>query len=52
MNIEQTFIKDLVILIQKIFDERGYFSKPIIKLQTKRNRISTIQDNQSFPNVE
>jgi dTDP-4-dehydrorhamnose 3,5-epimerase len=30
MNIEQTFIKDLVILTPKIFeDERGYFFEAI-----------------------
>jgi hypothetical protein len=39
MNIEQTFIKDLVIL-KNIQDERGYFLKPTIRLNSmKRNRI-------------
>jgi dTDP-4-dehydrorhamnose 3,5-epimerase-like enzyme len=37
MNIEQTFIKDLVILTPKIFeDERGYFLKPTIRLNSMK----------------
>lgn len=51
MNIEQTFIKDLVILTPSVFeDERGYFFEGYNK--TKLNSlgidIDFVQDNQSF----
>jgi dTDP-4-dehydrorhamnose 3,5-epimerase len=51
MNIEQTFIKDLVILTPKIFeDERGYFFEAYNQAKCNQNGIEYqfIQDNQSF----
>jgi dTDP-4-dehydrorhamnose 3,5-epimerase-like enzyme len=54
MNIEQTFIKDLVILAAKIFeDERGYFSKPIISLNATKteSNINLFKTTNLFPNV-
>jgi dTDP-4-dehydrorhamnose 3,5-epimerase len=51
MNIEQTFIKDLVILTPKIFeDERGYFFEAYNQAKFHENGImyQFVQDNQSF----
>lgn len=51
MNIEQTFIRDLVILIPAIFeDERGYFFESYnkTKLEDLDIAIDFVQDNQSF----
>ena len=51
MNIEQTFIKDLVILTPKIFeDERGSFFEAYNQAKCNQNGIDYqfIQDNQSF----
>ena len=51
MNIEQTFIKDLVILTPDVFeDERGYFFESYNKnkLSDLGINIDFVQDNQSF----
>ncbi len=51
MNLEQTFIKDLVILTPRIFeDERGYFFESYnkSKLGDLGIKYQFIQDNQSF----
>jgi dTDP-4-dehydrorhamnose 3,5-epimerase len=51
MDIEQTFIKDLVILTPKIFeDERGYFFEAYNQAKFHENGImyQFVQDNQSF----
>jgi dTDP-4-dehydrorhamnose 3,5-epimerase len=51
MNIEQTFIKDLVILTPDVFeDERGYFFEAYNKnkLSDLGILIDFVQDNQSF----
>ncbi len=51
MNIEQTFIKDLVILLPDVFeDERGYFFEAYNKnkLSGLGINIDFVQDNQSF----
>lgn len=51
MNIEQTFIKDLVLLTPKIFeDDRGYFFESYnkSKLSDLGIHIDFVQDNQSF----
>jgi dTDP-4-dehydrorhamnose 3,5-epimerase len=51
MYIEQTFIKDLVILTPKIFeDERGYFFEAYNQAKFHENGImyQFVQDNQSF----
>jgi dTDP-4-dehydrorhamnose 3,5-epimerase len=51
MNIEKTFIKDLVVLIPAVFeDERGYFFEAYnkSKLEDLGVKIDFIQDNQSF----
>ncbi|MNQ77843.1 dTDP-4-dehydrorhamnose 3,5-epimerase [compost metagenome] len=51
MNIEQTFIKDLVILTPDVFeDERGYFFEVYnkSKLSGLGIDIDFVQDNQSF----
>ncbi|MFI0492194.1 dTDP-4-dehydrorhamnose 3,5-epimerase [Flavobacterium sp.] len=51
MNLEQTFIKDLVILTPRIFeDERGYFFEAYnqAKFNTNGIKYQFIQDNQSF----
>lgn len=51
MNIEKTFIKDLVVLIPEVFeDERGYFFEAYNQAKFIQNGIiyQFIQDNQSF----
>lgn len=51
MEIEKTFIKDLVVLIPAIFeDERGYFFEAYnkSKLEELGVQIDFVQDNQSF----
>lgn len=51
MNIEQTFIEDLVILTPSVFeDERGYFFEAYnkMKLADLGIQIDFVQDNQSF----
>lgn len=51
MNIEETFIKDLVILTPDVFeDERGYFFEAYNKnkLSDLGVNIDFVQDNQSF----
>lgn len=51
MNIEKTFIKDLVVLSPAIYhDERGYFFEAYNQAKFKENEIEYqfIQDNQSF----
>jgi dTDP-4-dehydrorhamnose 3,5-epimerase len=51
MNLEETFIKDLVILTPDIFeDERGYFFEAYnkSKLNVLGIEIDFVQDNQSF----
>lgn len=51
MNIEQTFIKDLVVLTPAVFeDERGYFFEAYnkSKLSDLGIDIDFVQDNQSF----
>jgi dTDP-4-dehydrorhamnose 3,5-epimerase len=51
MNIERTFIKDLVVLIPSVFqDERGYFFEAYnkSKLEDIGVQIDFVQDNQSF----
>lgn len=51
MNIEKTFIKDLVVLIPAVFeDERGYFFEAYnkSKLTDLGIHIDFVQDNQSF----
>jgi dTDP-4-dehydrorhamnose 3,5-epimerase len=51
MNLEPTFIKDLVILIPAVFeDERGYFFESYnkSKLTDLGVHIDFVQDNQSF----
>jgi dTDP-4-dehydrorhamnose 3,5-epimerase len=51
MNIEQTYIKDLTILLPTIFeDERGYFFESYnnSKLGDLGININFVQDNQSF----
>ncbi len=51
MNIEHTFIKDLVIITPAVFpDERGYFFESYNKnkLQELGIAIDFVQDNQSF----
>ena len=51
MNIEKTFIKDLVVLIPAVFeDERGYFFEAYNQAKFIQNGIKYqfIQDNQSF----
>jgi dTDP-4-dehydrorhamnose 3,5-epimerase len=51
MNIEKTFIKDLVVLIPAVFeDERGYFFEAYnkSKLEDLGVQIDFVQDNQSF----
>lgn len=51
MNIEQTTIKDLVILTPDVYhDERGYFFEAYNQAKFKNNGIEYqfIQDNQSF----
>ena len=51
MNLEQTFIKDLVLLTPKIFeDERGHFFESYnkSKLENLGIAIDFVQDNQSF----
>ena len=51
MNIEQTFIKDLVIINPAVFeDSRGYFFEAYNQARFEQNGITYqfIQDNQSF----
>lgn len=51
MTIQQTFIKDLVLLIPAVFeDERGYFFEAYnkSKLEDLGVQIDFVQDNQSF----
>ena len=51
MNLEQTFIKDLVLLTPSIFeDERGYFYEAYnkSKLGDLGIQVDFVQDNQSF----
>ncbi len=51
MNIEQTFIKDLVVLTPAVFeDDRGYFFEAYNKnkLADLGIHIDFVQDNQSF----
>jgi dTDP-4-dehydrorhamnose 3,5-epimerase len=51
MNIEKTFIKDLVVLTPAVFeDERGYFFEAYNKnkLEDLGVQIDFVQDNQSF----
>jgi len=51
MNIEQTFIADLVVLSPSVFeDERGYFFEAYNKAKFEQNGIAYqfVQDNQSF----
>lgn len=51
MNIEQTFIKDLVVLTPEVYkDERGYFFESYnqAKFLQKEITYQFIQDNQSF----
>lgn len=51
MNIQKTFIKDLVVLIPAVFeDERGYFFEAYnkSKLEDLGVKIDFVQDNQSF----
>lgn len=51
MNIEQTFIKDLIIITSELFeDERGYFFEAYSKskLSVLGIDIDFVQDNQSF----
>lgn len=51
MNLEQTFIKDLIILNPSVFeDERGYFFEAYnkSKLSDLGIHIEFVQDNQSF----
>lgn len=51
MNLEQTFIKDLVVLTPSVFeDERGYFFEAYnkMKLADLGIYIDFVQDNQSF----
>jgi dTDP-4-dehydrorhamnose 3,5-epimerase len=51
MNIEQTFIQDLVIITSRLFeDSRGYFFEAYNQTQFNANGITYpfIQDNQSF----
>jgi dTDP-4-dehydrorhamnose 3,5-epimerase len=51
MNIEKTFIKNLVVLIPAVFeDERGYFFEAYnkSKLEDLGVKIDFVQDNQSF----
>lgn len=51
MNLEQTFIKDLVVLTPAVFeDDRGYFFEAYNKnkLENLGINIDFVQDNQSF----
>ncbi|WP_281298277.1 dTDP-4-dehydrorhamnose 3,5-epimerase [Flavobacterium limnophilum] len=51
MNVEETFIKDLVILTPAVFeDSRGYFFEAYNQARFEQNGITYqfIQDNQSF----
>ena len=51
MNVEQTFIKDLVVLTPEVYkDERGYFFESYnqAKFLQKEITYQFIQDNQSF----
>jgi len=51
MNIEKTFIKDLVVIIPAVFaDERGYFFEAYnrSKFEDLGVQIDFVQDNQSF----
>jgi dTDP-4-dehydrorhamnose 3,5-epimerase len=48
MNIEQTFIKDLVILTPKIFEDERFFEAYNQAKSMKRIKYEFIQDNQSF----
>lgn len=53
MNLEPTFIKDLVVLTPAVFeDERGYFFEAYnkSKLSDLGIQIEFVQDNQSFSN--
>lgn len=43
MNIEETFIKDLVVVNPAVFpDERGYFLKPTIRGNLMKKEFTTI----------
>ena len=54
MNLEKTFIKDLVILAPAVFeDERGYFFEAYnkSKFADLGIHIDFVQDNQSFSKI-